>query len=71
MKKGVRRSLIALGVVLAIGCVPLPLQLKDGGTVTYNALLYRVVCWHQLTETEGVYKTGVEFHFFPRNFQDL
>ena len=67
-----KRILIPLIVLLAVLLIPLPLRLKDGGTVTYNAVLYRVVVWHALNEADvGGYKTGVEVHIFPKNLKPL
>ena len=70
MKKKV--LIIVAAVVLVLLLIPIPLQLKDGGTKTYNAVLYRVVAWHALVEdAPDGYKTGTEVHLFPKNFKDL
>ena len=49
--------------------IPVPATLKDGGTRTYSALLYRVVAWHRLGGSG--YSTGVEVQLFPRNVGPL
>ena len=71
MEKRAKRALLVLGIVLAIGCIPVPTSLKDGGTRTYTAPLYRVTVWHPLTETPGEYKTGTQLQIFPMNFRPL
>lgn len=70
-KRRTKRFLLLFGILFLIGCIPIPAILKDGGTRTYNALLYRVIVWHQLTDVPGEYKTGVEFQIIPWNFQPL
>ena len=63
-------------IISAIVCVvlllvPIPLQVKDGGTMTYNAVLYRIVVWNKIDDTKpDGYKTGTEIHFFPQNFKN-
>ncbi len=44
-KKVIRGICILLAIVLLI---PIPTRLKDGGTVEYNAILYKVVDVHRL-----------------------
>lgn len=67
MKK--KTVIIILIVLFILLIIPVPLKLKDGGTTTYNAVLYRIVVWHALDENEpSGYKTGTEFHIFPFNF---
>lgn len=53
MKK--KLIVIAAGVLLLACLVPIPLHLKDGGTVEYRALLYTVSRVHRLNE-EGAEK---------------
>lgn len=50
-------------IVLLILLVPIPLNLKDGGTVEYKALLYKISKVHSLTSSEEMengkqYKEG-------------
>ena len=49
MKKGITALAVILAVVLLF---PIPLRLKDGGTVVYQAVLYSVSDVHSLTSTE-------------------
>ncbi len=46
MKKAV--VIIIFAVVMAILLIPVPLHLKDGGTVVYQAVLYSVSDVHSL-----------------------
>ena len=48
-KKNVYIVCVLLAIVLLI---PIPLQLKDGGTVEYKALVYRVLKVHRLAPVE-------------------
>lgn len=50
MKKKVK--IIILLLVLLIFLIPHPIYLKDGGTVEYKALLYKVSKVHSLTSVE-------------------
>ena len=62
MKKNV---IIAICVFLAIVfLLPIPLKLKDGGTVEYTAILYKVSRVHSIDSTEEIengkmYKKGI------------
>ena len=53
-KKRIIRIVI-FAVVLAVLLVPFPLRAKDGGTVCYAAVLYRVTDYHAMTELDGVF----------------
>ena len=57
---------ILLTIFLIIGWIPIPTFYKDGGTVTYSAIIYKVIKWNRL---DG--KQGTEFHIFPTNFHSL
>lgn len=46
MKKAV--VIIIFAVVMAILLIPVPLHLKDGGTIVYQAVLYSVSDVHSL-----------------------
>lgn len=48
-------------VIALIMLVPIPMQLKDGGTVEYTAILYKVSDVHSLAHPEDVEK-GQEFY---------
>ena len=47
--------IIPLVLILAILLVPIPMRLKDGGTVIYAAIAYRVTDYHSLWEEDGIY----------------
>ena len=59
MKKKVIIGLCALIAVILL--FPVRLQKKDGGTVEYKALLYKVSDVHSLTTVEE-YENGKEFN---------
>ena len=44
--------IVMVFVVLLILLVPIPMHLKDGGTVEYKALLYKISKVHSLTSIE-------------------
>ncbi len=50
MKKKV--IIVMVIVVLLILLVPIPIHLKDGGTVEYKALLYKISKVHSLASVE-------------------
>ena len=50
MKKRVVGICVVLALVLLM---PVPLRLKDGGSVEYRALLYTVTDAHRLPDQEG------------------
>lgn len=65
MKKTKKRALLVIAVVLALALLltPIPLGLKDGGSVVFKALVYEVTKIHQLpTETDADYEyiEGIE-----------
>ncbi len=47
MKK--KTTIIVIIALLIILLIPIPMHLKDGGTVEYKALLYKVSKVHRLT----------------------
>ena len=57
---------ILLVIIFIICLIPKIDFYKDGGTVTYSAVFYKIIDWNQL---EG--KQGMEFHIFPNNFHRL
>lgn len=74
MKKMKKKFAIALLVVIAavILFVPIRQTWDDGGTVTYSALTYKVVCWNRLVLHEdrmGRY-VRTQVYVFPTNFTD-
>ena len=49
-----KKRLVGICVVLALVLLmPVPLRLKDGGSVEYRALLYTVTDAHRLPDQEG------------------
>lgn len=55
------KAIIGVSILLAIILlIPIPMRLKDGGTVVYNAILYRVEDVHRLAPScrlrTGVYR---------------
>ena len=46
MKKKVMIGICILLVIVLL--IPIPMRLKDGGTVVYNAILYRVEAVHRM-----------------------
>ena len=70
MKKKV--IIICILVVLVILLFPIKLQYKDGGTIEYKAILYKVIKWHRIDNNyDSGYYEGTEIHLFPTNFHDL
>lgn len=44
-----KKIIIGISILLAIVLlIPIPMRLKDGGTVVYNAILYRVENVHRI-----------------------
>lgn len=65
MKKTKKRALLVIAVVLALVLLltPIPLRLKDGGSVRYKALVYEVTKIYQLpseTDADYEYIEGIE-----------
>ena len=56
-----KKSVIFIAAVLvaSVLLIPVPLYAKDGGTVTYQAILYSVTYYHSIKHPEGFY-TGTE-----------
>ena len=61
-----RKKLLILLIILIL-CLPIRYRYKDGGTVSYKAILYSYTIYHRLKEDESYY-TGREFLIFPFNF---
>lgn len=56
-KKVIAAICVLLAIVLLI---PIPMRMKDGGTVTYQAVLYSVSDVHRLAPSEpGGYEEGI------------
>ena len=68
MKKG----LLIILVIIIILVIPVKIQYKDGGTVEYKSLTYKIIKWHRLSEFyQDGYKTGTDIYFFPDNFKSI
>ena len=57
MKKKVLITIVIVAIILIL-LFPIKLQLKDGGTVEYKALLYKVSKVHRLISIEEMEKEG-------------
>lgn len=57
MKKKVLITIVIVAIILIL-LFPIRLQLKDGGTVEYKALLYKVSKVHRLISIEEMEKEG-------------
>ena len=60
MNKKVIVGICVLLIVVLL--VPIPMRLKDGGTVAYNAILYTIEDVHRLStdlESEQAYQEGI------------
>lgn len=60
-------AIFCLIVLLIIMCIPIKYRYKDGGTVSYKAVLYSYTKYHRLVGVDSYY-TGAEFLIFPFNF---
>lgn len=63
MKKRIILIIIAILIILLF---PIRFRYKDGGTLEYRAILYRIIKWNTI---EGYKDT--EIHFFPNNFHSI
>lgn len=63
-----RKKLFILLLLLVLLC-PITYRYKDGGTVSYKAILYSYTIYHRL-EVDESYHIGREFLVFPFNFLD-
>lgn len=61
-----RKNLLILLIILIL-CFPIRYRYKDGGTVSYKAILYSYTIYHRLESDESYYR-GREFLIFPFNF---
>lgn len=57
MKKKVLITIVIVAIILIL-LFPIRLQLKDGGTVQYKAVLYKVSKVHRLISIEEMEKEG-------------
>lgn len=61
---------IVIFLFLLVLFFPIKLQYKDGGTIEYKSLTYKIIKWHRI-KNYGRYKTGTDFILFPNNFKPL
>ena len=56
-----KKALVIVGIILAIVLLfPIPMRLKDGGTVKYQAVLYSISDVHRRSlESETGYEEGM------------
>ena len=56
-----KKALVIVGIILAIVLLfPIPMRLKDGGTVKYQAVLYSISDVHRLSlESKTGYEEGM------------
>ncbi|MCR5718349.1 MAG: hypothetical protein K6F80_04860 [Oscillospiraceae bacterium] len=83
-KKTRTKTVVFLILLLLMMLIPMRIQMKDGGTVDYKAMLYSVRKWHALTVED--HRTGVltgtqvhilfwdvynNVHFVPDNIETV
>lgn len=56
MKKKVIIGIIFVLLLLAL--IPVPMRMKDGGSIEYSALLYKVTKYHQFAIQEESQESG-------------
>ena len=77
MKKILMKIIVFLIILILL--IPVPIYVKDGGTIVYQAILYSVTNYHSLypddtNEKEQKILTGIEIKFLVLPFikiQDL
>ena len=75
-KKVLKIALIAFAIIVLL--CPIKVPFKDGGTVFYSAILYKIIVWnthiYEISEDTGdlerTVKSGIELHVFPFNFNN-
>ena len=67
-----KRIILLIIIILIILLFPIKSQYKDGGTITYTSLTYKIIKWYRLDE---YYKNGLKIatdvYLFPKNFKPL
>lgn len=65
---------IMIGIIIVIAVIllfPIPLSLKDGGSIKFKAILYSVTKYHQINhEVAGGYVDGVEIKILGKKVLD-
>lgn len=67
MKK--KRISIILGVILLLLLIPIPKKLKDGGTIEFQAILYKISKVHKLNSRDE-YQKGIQVNIFGKTLLD-
>ena len=70
---------IVIGIVvfvMLVLLVPIRLQMKDGGSVQYKAVLYTVTKYHQITlqenlEDEGIIESGYRVGWGVKDLKNI
>ena len=58
-----KKTMIVIGVLIAILLLfPIPLKMKDGGSVVYKAILYKVSDVHSLVDSLEETENGKEYN---------
>lgn len=65
-KKSKAIIIIVIILLLVILVFPLKMKYKDGGTIEYRAILYKIIKWNTL---DGI--TGTDFYIFPNNMKSV
>lgn len=67
-----KKKIVIIGITVVVFVIlvfPIKVQYKEGGTIMYNSLTYKIIVWNALMG-ENEIKTGTEVHLFPNNFHD-
>lgn len=65
-----RIIIISIILVLLILFIPIKLQYRDGGTIEYKALAYKVIKWHRIMNNGTIYES-TDVYWFPNNMHSL
>lgn len=65
-----RTYLLIITLILVTLFFPIKFQYKDGGTVEYSALTYKIIKWNKL-KNYGRIKTGIDVILFPNNIHSI
>lgn len=61
--------LVIIIVIAVILLFPIPLSLKDGGSIEFKAILYSITKYHQINhEVDGGYVNGVEIKILGKKY---
>lgn len=58
---------VICAVLLILMCIPIKYTYKDGGTVSYKAILYSYTDYHRMLD-DGSFYEATEFKVFPFNY---